>query len=112
MNRARELLEAMDEAKKSKAYFGKSDGFNWAVQIDGVDNKFPTMPFGRRMDDQKKAVEFIKSAKVSHAGAKGKPTMAAVKEHVKEIGAAEFYAKWKPDSAMNKEDSVEVFYKK
>jgi len=109
MSKAKELLSMFE--KKSKPFFGKSDGFNWAVQIDSVDNSFPTMPFGRRLDDEKKAIEFSKSSKKGHADAKGKPTLPAVKKFVKEIGAKEFFAKWKPDSGLNKDDSVEVFYK-
>jgi len=106
-----EKLNNVLEAKKPKSFVGDSDGFSWAVQLEGVDNEFPKMPFGRRMDDEKKAIEFSKSAKKGYVGAKGKSTLASVKKWIKEKSPSQFYAKWKSDSSMYKDDSVEIFYK-
>jgi hypothetical protein len=102
----------LQEARAPKPFIGKSDGFNWAVKIDGVDNQFPTYSFGRRLDDQRKAVEWAKTAKTAYADAKGKATMGAVRKWIKEVRPSEFFAKWEPDSSSYKNDSVEISYKK
>ena len=105
-----EKLNNLFEAKGPKAYFGKKvDGFHWAVKIDGVDNTFPTMPFGRRLDDEKKAREFSSKAKTAYVGAKGKDGMASVKKWIKENNPSQFFAKWKETDSY-KDDSVELTY--
>lgn len=102
----------LDEAKKDKPSFGSSDGFSYAVNLNGVDNEFLNQPFGRQLDAMQKVKEFTSKAKKGYAGAKGKSTLAAVKDWVKLNQPTQFYAKWKSDSRFYKNDSVEIFYTK
>ena len=97
-------------AKTQAGKFGTNDGFTWAVRVDGIDNEFFKQPFGRRLDDQKKAVAFAETAKKTHIGAKGKSTLAAVRAWVREEKPKQFYASWRSDSPMWKDDSVCVAY--
>lgn len=101
----------LTEAKKPKAFFGKGGDFTYAVSIDGIDNTFPTQPFGRVMKDIKAAEEFKKDAKSDFVGSKGKATLPAVRAWVKENSPTEFYAKWKSDSSHYKDDSIQIWYK-
>ena len=96
----------------SKPFIGKASGFSYAIKIDSLDsNDFPTKPFGRQLDDQRKVKDWIKGAKKTFVGAKGKPTIPEVRRFIKSSGFNEFYAKWKSDSSIWKDDSVELFYK-
>lgn len=106
-----DALAELFEARGPKPFIKKADGFNYAVQIDGLDNEFPSYPFGRQLSDIKKLKEWKKDAKKGYVGAKGKATMTAVKAWIKDNKPSEFYAKWKPDSSSYKDDSVEIFYK-
>lgn len=100
-------------AKKRKPAFGQDGKINYAVQIDSLDsNEFFKAPFGRQLSDLKKVQQWKETAKKGYVGAKGKPTMSQVKKWVKEVKPSEFYARWKKDSDMWKDDSVEIFYKK
>jgi hypothetical protein len=100
----------MFEAKMTKAVFGSNDGFSYAVNLNGADNEFFKQPFGRQLDTLKKVKEFTAKAKKGSVGAKGKPTLAAVKDWVKMNQPTQFYAKWKMDSKSYKDDSVEIYY--
>jgi hypothetical protein len=106
------LMEELNEAKKRKPAFGNSEGFNYAVNIEGIENEFFKYAFGRQLDDLKKVKEWMKSAKKYNVDAKGKPTLSSVKSWIKMTKPSEFYAKWKKDSSNYKDDSVEIFYKK
>ena len=97
-------------AKNANPFFGKAEGFSYAINIEGIDNEFPTKPFGRQLDEQKKLKEFLEKAKKAYVGAKGKPTLKAVKDYIKANNLKQFYAKWESDSDMYKDDSVELFY--
>jgi hypothetical protein len=102
----------LSEAKKDKPAFGSSGGFSYAVNLNGVENEFFKQPFGRQLDAMKKVKEFTSKAKKGYAGAKGKSTLAAVKDWVKLNQPTQFYAKWKSDSSSYKDDSVEIYYMK
>lgn len=54
--------------------------------------------------------EFKKSAKKGWVGAKGKPTLPAVKKWIKDNKPDQYYAKWEQDSSFYKDDSVEIYY--
>jgi hypothetical protein len=108
---AKESVDLL-EAKKDKPAFGSSGGFSYAVNVDGIDNEFLNQPFGRQLDSMKKVKEFMGKAKKGYAGAKGKSTLAAVKDWVKLNQPTQFYAKWKSDSSSYKDDSVEIYYTK
>ena len=98
--------------KKRKPAFGTNEGFSYAVQINELDsNEFFKQPFGRQLDDLRKAKSFMDTAKHIYVGAKHKPTIPTVKKWVRENNPTEFYAKWKSDSPLWKDDSVEIFYK-
>ena len=75
------------------------------------DNEFYTQSFGRQTADLKKVREFKETAKKDHISAKGKATMSAIKEWVKNNHPSEFYANWKQDSSSYKDDVVEIWYK-
>lgn len=99
--------------KAGKPSFGTSEGYNYAVNIKGLDsNDFYTEPFGRSINDRKKAKEFAQSAKSGYADCKGKPSVPAVRKWIRENNPTEFYAMWKKDSNFYKDDSVEIYYKK
>ena len=97
-------------SKSPAGKFGTNDGFNWAVRIDGINNEFFKQPLGRRFHDQKKARAFAETAKKHYVGAKGRSTLAAVKEWVREEKPKQFYAMWKADSDFYKDDSVCIAY--
>ena len=59
----------------------------------------------------KKLKEFKTNSKSTRVDAKGKATMTAVKEWVKENKPSEFFASWQKDSSSYKDDSVEIFFK-
>ncbi len=91
---------------------GRSDGTSYAVKVDSLSsNDFLSQPFGRQLDDMKKLRAWKETASKAHAGAKGKSTMPAVRRWVRENKPAEFYARWKSDGPMWKDDSVEIYYK-
>ena len=103
----------LNEAKVEKPYFGLNDtkNKNYAVQINGIENDFPSKPFGQQIDAMKKLKEFKTNSKSTRVDAKGKATMSAVKEWVKENKPSEFFASWEKDSSSYKDDSVEIFFK-
>jgi hypothetical protein len=113
MGRAAKLIELLAEAKGPKPSFGDSEGVSYAVNLPNLgSNEFYKQPFGRKIEDMRKVKLFQKSAKKDHVNAKGKPIMAAVKAWVKMMQPKEFYASWKKESSMYKDDSVEIFYTK
>jgi hypothetical protein len=103
--------EDLDEAKGSKAYFGTNDGKSYAVNLSGAKGGNEPRNMGWAMDNTKMLKDFMKDAKTHYAGAKGKATLPAVKSAIKMLGATEFYATWKADSANYKDDSVKIYYK-
>lgn len=111
MSKAADVIKLL-EGRGKKPGYGTVDGKSYAVLVDGVDSEFFKAPFGRQMDDLKKIKVFKETAKTGHAGAKGKSTMAAVKEWVKLYEPTQFYASWKADSSSYKDDSVQIFYTK
>lgn len=96
--------------RKQTAKFGKADGFSWAVNVDGIDNEFFRQPFGRRLDDQRKASEFAQSAKTAYVNAKGRATLTEVRRWVRENQPSQFFARWRSDSANWKDDVVMIAY--
>lgn len=107
------VRESLDEARGSdKPFMGTADGFNYAVNISGIDNNFPTKGFSGQVAVRREIVSFLQGTKTAFVGAKGKSTLAAVKQWAKENPNVQFYAKWKADSSTYKDDSVEVRYKK
>lgn len=88
-----------------------SSTHNIIVKIKGVDKEFYKAPFGRQLDDLKKVKAFIETAKSYYVGAKGKGTLAAVKQWIKATNPSEYYAKWRKDSSNYKDDSVQVYYR-
>ena len=110
-----EFREYLNEAntKQQKPYFGLNDTKkkNYAVQINGLENDFPSKPFGQQIDSMKKLKEFKQSAKSTRVDAKNKATMTAIKEWIKENNPSEFFASWEKDTSSYKDDSVEIFFK-
>ena len=112
MDIKQEFREFLNESK-DKPYFGLNDTkkINYAVNLNGIENDFPSKPFGQQIDAMKKVKEFKETAKKTRVDAKGKATMSAVKEWVKENKPSEFFASWEKDSSSYKDDSVEIFFK-
>ena len=107
------LGEAVCIGEDNKAAFGTASGKSYAIKLDSLsDNNFMTKSFGQQIDSIKSTREFQKTAKSDHVGAKGKSTMAAVKQWVKDNSPKQFYAVWQMDSSSYKDDSVEIFYTK
>ena len=82
-----------------------------AVNIIGIKGGNKPRNLGWMISNRDIIVAFKKDAKSTYAGAKGKPTIPAVKKHLKMLGATEYYANWKPDSSSYKDDSVKIWYK-
>ena len=101
----------LDEAKGEKPFVGASDGKSWAVNISGVKGGNLPRNLGWQISNRDIISAFKKDAKSTYADAKGKPTIPAVKKHLKMLGATEYYANWKPDSSSYKDDSVQIWYK-
>lgn len=96
--------------KNQKAYIGTHDSFNYVVKVGGIDNTFPSKVFGQAMEDRKALVEWKKNAKFGCVGSKGKATLASVKRWVKENNPSEYYASWRADSSLYKDDCVDIYY--
>jgi len=101
----------LDEAKGEKPFVGASDGKSWAVNISGVKGGNLPRNLGWQISNRDIISAFKKDAKSTYADAKGKPTIPAVKKHLKMLGATEYYANWKSDSSSYKDDSVQIWYK-
>ena len=108
------LLEAsalLSGARRGGASFGKSEGFSYAVKVDGLSsNDFYKRGFGAVVSEASTLKRFKEKAKKGHVRAKGKDTLRAVRAWVKENRPSQFYARWKSDSPMWKDDSVEIYY--
>lgn len=104
--------ELMEAGSSKKPAFGHNDGSSFAVNVKSVSsNDFLSRSFGQQLSDAKIVGDWKKTAKKAYVGAKGKSTLTAVKNWVKEKNPSEFYARWKSDSQSFKDDSVEIFYK-
>lgn len=106
------IIEKYIFEAKDKAFIGNISGKSYAVKIDSLErNDFAKEPFGRQMEALGKVRKFKEEAKTSHIDAKGKATLAAVKDWVKTHKPKEFYAQWTSDSSNYKDDSVEIYHK-
>lgn len=105
-----EKVKLKISSKKNKPSFGSSGEFNYAVKIDSIEsNDFYERPFGRQLEDLKKVKNFKEESEKKFIGAKGIPTLKAVKEWVKENKPKQFYAQWRKDSRYYKDDVVEIW---
>jgi hypothetical protein len=96
--------------KQPAAKFGTAEGFSYAVRLDGTDNDFLKLPFGRQLDGHRAAKQFQETAQTAYVGCKGRSSLAAVRAWVRENKPAQFFARWKADSPTWKDDSVEISY--
>jgi hypothetical protein len=94
----------------AKVTYGKNEKMQYAFKVDGVPSDYYKLPFGRQIEHAKTIREFKENATSHHVGAKGRATLAAVKEWVKETKPSQFYACWQADSSFWKNDCVEVCY--
>jgi len=103
----------LTEASKVKPFIKKVGKKSWAIKIEalGSDQGFPEYNFGQQIDPSRKVKTWKDGAKKGYVDAKGKATLQAVKDWVKENNPKEFYASWESDSSSYKDDSVEIFYK-
>lgn len=98
-----------------KAQYGSSDSDNktdYAVKIDSLDrNDFFKEPFGRAINDIRKVEPFKQSAKVGYIGCKHKANnMQAVKTWLKENKPSQFFASWKKQTSIYKDDVITIYY--
>jgi len=111
-DREQRRTSAITAAKSRKPVFGHHDGMSYAVKVDSLDsNEFFKQPLGRQLDDAKRLRTWKDGANTAWVGAKGKSTMSAIRRWIKENKPAEFYAKWKSDAPIYKDDSVEIHYR-
>jgi hypothetical protein len=111
LNVLNESDDYLTEAKPKK-FIGKIEKFNYAAQLKDFDCSTLKNPnFVNQLKLQKFVREWKKGAKIEYVSAKGRPTLSAVKEWVKENNPTEFYAKWQSDSSTYKDDTVEIFCK-
>ena len=108
------MKENLDEAAKKNVYIGKeSDGkMCLALGIDGwnVNVKDSVKRgFGGMIDLRPEMQRIKQNGKKVYVDAKGKATIKAVKDYVKEHKPKEFYARWKCDSSFYKDDNVEMY---
>jgi len=101
--------EFLNEAKPAKPFFKKVESTFWAININAVDNDFPTKPFGHQLDYLRtiKQWKTDSNVKKGYADTKHISTMKGVRNWVKINTPSEFYAKW----SNNNDDTVEIFYK-
>ena len=109
----RALRRRYGHAASSKAYFSRADGIDhwgYAIKIDGIQNDYPELPFGRQMDAWNAVKEFKATAKRDWIGTKardGRRPLAEIKRWIKAVQPSQFYAKW-PTNVDD--DSVEIWY--
>lgn len=86
--------------------------YSIAINIDEVNHQhLVSENFGQQIPQRRKVVEFCQGAKKGYVDAKGRSTLAAVKDWVKLHAPDEFYALWRADSSHYKDDSVEIYYR-
>jgi hypothetical protein len=99
---------------KNKPYAGETDGYQWFVNVEGVNNAFPESPFGRRLDDIRTVEAWKAGAQhdwVSTKESKGQHAVAEVKRWIKATKPREWYCKFQPQSDSWSADSVEIWFK-
>lgn len=111
MNKITDKISKYLDESKTKPSYGNSEGMSYAVKIDDVPNDFFKLPFGRKIEYLRIIDSFKNNAKSTHIDAKGKNTMTALKNWVKMVKPKQFYAKWKKDTKMYKDDVVKIYYK-
>jgi hypothetical protein len=108
-------------SRGSKPYFSpasgeRGDGFTtgenygYAVKIDGIENNFPSMPWGRQGDALKAVQQFKATAKKDWISTKrrdGRRPLAEVKKWVNSVQPDQFYARW---PTKVDDDSLEIWY--
>lgn len=110
----------LDEARRrgrrarDKAYFspasGEEDGYGYAVKIDGIENDFPRLPFGRQLDAHQAVSRFKATARsewISTKRRKGQRPLTEIKRWVKAVNPSQFYARW---PTRVDDDSLEIWY--
>ena len=83
----------------------------FAVCLDTLQSEsFFQQSWGRQLEDWKRIREFQLTAKTAWVGAKGTPTLTAVKRWIKENKPSQFFADWQADSGDYKDDSVQIWF--
>ena len=88
-----------------KAFYGRVDGSNWAIQIAGIDNAFLLKPLGQR-SEWHRVNEWKGAARREWIRTKrGGNTTTLLRRWIREANVREFFVKYEEG-----DDSVEVFY--
>jgi len=96
--------------KPPKATFTKGVVRTFAYKVEGLEAGFHLRGESVLIDSRHKIDAFKATAKRTHVDAKGRATLAAVKEWVKFFQPTQFFASWTSDSSNFKDDSVELWY--
>jgi len=98
------------QTKTCKKFSGSNKDFNYVYCVDGIEDEYWAKSFGQQLDDLKIIKKFKASAKKESVGTKGKATLTAVKNWIKEHNPKQYWANWQKDSTSYKDDVVDIWY--
>ena len=93
-----------------KAFVNKSvEGFTVVAKFDNFSAEQFSNNLGYQITHREDFKSFKQQAKLVIIGSKLKPTFATVKKWVSENKPKQYFAKWRGDSALYKDDCVEMY---
>lgn len=93
-----------------KPFVNKSvEGFSVVAKFDDFSAEQFSKNMGYQITHREDFNSFKQNAKLVTIGSKRKPTFATVKKWVSENNPKQYFAKWHSDSALYKDDSVEIY---
>jgi len=93
-----------------KAFVNKSvEGFSVVAKFDDFSAEQFSNNFGYQITHREDFKSFKQQAKLVTIGSKSKPTFATVKKWLSENKPKQYFAKWRGDSALYKDDCVEMY---
>ena len=94
----------------NKAFANKNvDGCSVVSKFEAFSAEQWSQNLGYQIAHQDDFKAFKQNAKLVVIGSKGKATFAAVKKWVKENNPKEYFAKWRCDSPLHKDDCVDIY---
>ncbi len=95
----------------NKAFTNKkdADGFSVVCQFEAFSAERWSQNFNYQIEHRDDFKAFKQKAKLVVIGSKGKATFATVKKWVKENNPKEYFAKWRCDSPLHKDDCVDIY---
>lgn len=93
-----------------KAFVSKSvEGFSIVAKFDDFSAEQFSSNFGYQITHREDFQSFQQQAKLVTIGSKLKPTFATVKKWVRENKPKQYFAKWRGDSPLYKDDCVDMY---